>query len=54
MGGGLGSPQKISSLNGVKLCSSRQDKHRNAPPQKPRGWKIFVRILKREMHAEKG
>ena len=34
MGGGV-LAQKISDLNGVKLCSSRQDKHRNAPPQNP-------------------
>ena len=27
--------QKISGLNGVKWCSSRQDKHRDATPQNP-------------------
>ena len=36
MGGGLGVlPHKISDFNGVKLCISRQDKHRNATPQNP-------------------
>ena len=36
-------PQKISGLNGVKSCSSRQDKHRSAPPQNPaRGLKFNV------------
>ena len=34
-GSGGGPPQKISGLNGVKSCTSRQDKHRNAPQQNP-------------------
>ena len=28
-------PQKSSALNGVTSCSSRQDKHRNAPIKMP-------------------
>ena len=30
-----GPPKKISDLNGVQLCNSRRDEHRNALPQTP-------------------